>query len=395
MSPFISTPKPVTSSLQKHQQPFGPLVFNLSTTRSSRKGAPALPRLDRCFARWRHYPEASLPPRGCIPTLIFIKYPDANMLEPMFYELRHIAANAGFNVVRHSVAANLSLSLRIMVNYEEPNRFFIETKAGHLPSRLQELRTRESAYDHCLTMCPYTAQWVNTLLHRCTRTPLWQAVPTKELRPFIPFTQRRHDIIYMASHSHHGPVCDALQEVFPHFNYRWATDRRVKQLHRLQPNTYKRTFSQRMQVTRHTRTALIVNTLFYSNKLKDRQQYHLRPLLYTHGAFEAFKTTDRNQSLLCVPQLKSRTFEAAASGALMLVYEDGFNIIENFYTPVTEFLYWRTTAQLRSLLEDVLVRPNVYEPIARRAYERTWANYSVKAWVRLLVRPFVDMCQRP
>ena len=37
----------------------------------------------------------------------------------------------------------------------------------------------------------------------------------------------RFDIMYMSSFTINGPVRLALTEVFPSFNYRWVTDRRI------------------------------------------------------------------------------------------------------------------------------------------------------------------------
>ena len=65
-----------------------------------------------------------------------------------------------------------------------------------------------------------------------------------------------------------------------------------------------------------------------------------------------------------------------------------------YYEPDTEFVYWYNTSDLLQRLHDVVKFPDRYEPIARKAYERTQRQYTVDQWIDLLVMPFVRASQR-
>jgi hypothetical protein len=52
------------------------------------------------------------------------------------------------------------------------------------------------------------------------------------------------------------------------------------------------------------------------------------------------------------PQLKSRPFEAAFCKSLMLVKRDSWNLIEQWFTPDVDFLYFTDAEQLAVLIRD-------------------------------------------
>lgn len=82
-------------------------------------------------------------------------------------------------------------------------------------------------------------------------------------------------------------------------------------------------------------------------------------------------------------------------GSLMLVFDDGENVIEHYYEPGTEFLYWHNSTEFAAIVTDVVANPAKYEPIAWRAYAKTQQLYTTDGWVRLLVDPFVQASRRP
>uniref|UniRef100_A0A7S4GHG5 Spore protein YkvP/CgeB glycosyl transferase-like domain-containing protein n=1 Tax=Eutreptiella gymnastica TaxID=73025 RepID=A0A7S4GHG5_9EUGL len=366
------------------------------------------PRLPLCMPGWAKLSEKSLPKRGKPPTLVFINYQPSNILEPMFHAIKNRSEALGFEVVRNKETPYINISYQISINFEEPNGVFIENKAAGLADELQALKTKESHEAHVFTMCPYSAEWVNNIVQYCKRTPMWQAMPRSMIEPFVPLRDRQFDVMYMSSRTVNGPVFEALTQVFPKFTYRWVNDHKWPQFHGKVRNTdYRKSLAHRLWVTRSSRAALIVNALFFDTPLRTYNDYTSRPILKTHPAFKAFFKWDEIKAReaeghshsgpwppLVLPQMKSRTFEAAMSGALMLVFNDGVNIIEKYYEPDTEFVYWYNTSDLLQRLHDVVKFPDRYEPIARKAYERTQRQYTVDQWIDLLVMPFVRASQR-
>ena len=56
-----------------------------------------------------------------------------------------------------------------------------------------------------------------------------------------------------------------------------------------------------------------------------------------------------------MPQFKVRTHEITSSKSLMLVKKDPWNLIEDFYTPGKEFVYFEDFEELRDLIHDISV----------------------------------------
>lgn len=84
------------------------------------------------------------------------------------------------------------------------------------------------------------------------------------------------------------------------------------------------------------------------------------------------------------PQLKSRIFEAAISKSIMLCYKDKYHIIEDFYEPNKDFLYFETEAELHELINKISADYLKYTYLAENAYEKTVQNYTTRNLVKLV-----------
>jgi spore maturation protein CgeB len=78
---------------------------------------------------------------------------------------------------------------------------------------------------------------------------------------------------------------------------------------------------------------------------------------------------------IVAPQLKSRTFEAAFSRSLILCKKDPFNVIERYFEPGKEFIYY-TNDTLESTIRDILNNNDRYAIIAENAYQRACQSYT-------------------
>lgn len=69
------------------------------------------------------------------------------------------------------------------------------------------------------------------------------------------------------------------------------------------------------------------------------------------------------------PELKTRMFEAAASGCIPLVLEDEVRSLENFFLPNEDFIYFNNS-NLDKILSEVLNNYEIYRHIAVSAKEK-------------------------
>lgn len=88
--------------------------------------------------------------------------------------------------------------------------------------------------------------------------------------------------------------------------------------------------------------------------------------------FDVFDYFDKG----IMPQFKVRTHEITSSKSLMLVKKDPWNLVEDFYEPEKEFIYFETFEELNERIKDVKDNFNNYENIIENAYKKSY-NYRV------------------
>ena len=89
--------------------------------------------------------------------------------------------------------------------------------------------------------------------------------------------------------------------------------------------------------------------------------------------FDVFEHFDRG----IMPQFKVRTHEITSSKSLMLVKKDPWNLVEDFYEPDKEFIYFETFPELQERIQDIKDNFDSYKNIIEKAYERSY-DYTVE-----------------
>ncbi len=94
---------------------------------------------------------------------------------------------------------------------------------------------------------------------------------------------------------------------------------------------------------------------------------------------EAFELFDQG----IMPQFKVRTHEITTSKSLMLVKKDPWDLVEDFYEPEKEFLYFENFEELRDIIQDVSTNFEKYESIIEAAFLRS-KDYTVEKIYRYI-----------
>ena len=68
----------------------------------------------------------------------------------------------------------------------------------------------------------------------------------------------------------------------------------------------------------------------------------------------------------------------------MLCYKDKYCVIEDFYEPNKDFLYFETEAELHELINTISTDYQKYTYLAENAYEKTVHNYTTRNLVKLV-----------
>jgi len=78
-----------------------------------------------------------------------------------------------------------------------------------------------------------------------------------------------------------------------------------------------------------------------------------------------------------MPQFKVRSHEITSSKSLMIVKKDPWNLVEDFYEPEKEFVYFETFEELSKIIKDVSENFHNYHDIIDAAYNRSM-DYTVE-----------------
>ena len=88
---------------------------------------------------------------------------------------------------------------------------------------------------------------------------------------------------------------------------------------------------------------------------------------------EAFKMLEYN----AMPQFKPRVIESMVCKSVCLVRKDPWNVIEKWFTPNEDFLYWNSFEELDFLLDEVDKNYEKYLPIVNSAAKKV-ENFEIK-----------------
>lgn len=252
----------------------------------------------------------------------------------------------------------------VRLEFEEPNKFFIP----------EDFDAYDSDFHKVLTLCPFTAEYFNKRDGDERRVPIF--FPFNE--DFIPPTsEKRYDIIY-TGHLHPAPIMRDIKTI-SQFNYRLVsnsahelvTDRGVG-------------YEEKLSLISRSKITLTHNLLYPT--VRHVLNVWKYPEWATNKAFSDIPqgAIGLAKRLLMgpaieVPQLKSRIFEAAFCRSLILCKKDNFAVVETYFAPDEEFIYYEE-GRLAETVNKILTNYDAYLPVIDRAYKRAAEQYTTEAF---------------
>ena len=251
----------------------------------------------------------------------------------------------------------------VYFDLEEPNRFCSAMKEFnriHLEKRFYKI----------LSICPYTTKWINERDNNDSQKFVF--IPfNKELMPAI-LDNKIYDINY-SGHILSNDISKQIDSILK-YNYRLisrsndsrVTDRNVS-------------YQEKLDIISKSRITLVHNSLFlrkdHINNLKKINSID-KNLAFKNVFQKHFWSLFRK--LTPVPQIKTRTFEAAFCKSLILCLKDDFNVIEYFFEKDKEFIYYKDKKELGIIIKDVLSNYDKYIPIIENAFNKAINNYTTE-----------------
>jgi len=258
-----------------------------------------------------------------------------------------------------------SYARTVYFNIEHPCTLY----AGKNATGLDPIE-QQTFFTDVYTICPYTATWFNEVLKTKTRFVPMPYVHNLKYNTYAN-SRKKFDIVY-AGLIHDDEIAGYVQAI-KSFNYVFTSIPAYNRIHTVDslithnniPNTGKWT------VMSATKLAIIQNNLYLLP-----EQINSVKRLPNWEANKAFSHLDTR----VIPQLKSRTVESALCRNLMLVKRDHWNVIENWFKPNEDFIYFDDAEDLRQKTKELLEKYESKEiqAIVDSAYNKVVKYYNTK-----------------
>lgn len=273
----------------------------------------------------------------------------------------------------------------VYFDVEEPNRFMS-------PDPIFRREEYENYFYKIFNICPYTTEWLNKLQGNEKRTTVYYPINESKIPPK---TDKKYDIIYIGNIN--SKELEKNIKIISKFNYRFvARSHNIGFINNIRyrlglatNNNYitnrEIDYRAKMQLLSETKIALVHGLLWCPSKLlratwkttdyQNNKAFALLPKKTWYNYIWSFVSKKEH----LVPQFKTRFVESAAAHTLMLVRKDPFNVIERWYTPDKEFVYYED-GKLEEKIKEILANWDKYQHIIENAYSKTIREYTTEAF---------------
>ena len=211
-------------------------------------------------------------------------------------------------------------------------------------------------------VCPFTCQFMNE--HYGYEKFKYIPYPFTNLS-VTQFGNYDADVSWMGSI--HGQDHISAVETMQKFNYKFLTSQRNTWMHHpLEYNAATHVLlpnDEKLVELSKARSSLSFNMIYMSPNSRKNN-------------LKAFEKYDEG----IMPQFKVRNHEIASSKSLLLVKKDPWDLIEDFYEPEKEFIYFENFDELYDIIDDVSKNFDKYTGIIEAAYQKSLLYTSEKIY---------------
>ena len=243
----------------------------------------------------------------------------------------------------------------VYLELEEPNRFFVNVDWFHHFEY-------DKYFSKIFSICPYTTAWFKKV-HNIDRTHVFIPICHKPQD-----NTKLYDIMY-AGHIYPGDI-ERDVSVLKDFNYRIVSNTD----HALVTNK-SASHEEKLQLISQSKISLVHNLLYPTP-----EQISFIKTTPRWNENEAFSILDNG----LVPQIKGRVFEAALGKSLILCQRDPWNVIEKYFEPGKDFIYYDRGRE-KFQIQEILDNYDDYLPIIENAYNKG-LNYTTEAFFNKYLR---------
>ena len=229
-------------------------------------------------------------------------------------------------------------------------------------------------YDLILHLCPYTCNYLNKKYDTNKYKPIF--FPSN---PYIGIdtNNRSNSVFYTGSKLNIEPI-NIIYKIMD----KYIGNDRICSLNEQISSKTIQGYYDKLNVLNNTKICLVHNLLSSSNKFPSHTIYINDTLCKEE--FPWHNTDDY------VPQLKSRTFEGALMGCILLVFKDKYNTIESYFDENIDFIYFNDYDDLDSKVSDILGNYESYRHIAENARNKVLNKYMIKNIVDIILENKIE-----
>ena len=229
----------------------------------------------------------------------------------------------------------------------------------------------DDRFDTIYSICPFSVEWLNKIQdvkkYRYIFYPFEKSlIPEKQ--------QKAYDVIYHGGI--HGKEHVSMLQTMKNYNYRYCTmtygiNNLTTHFLPMATNTNLQ-FKDKINLVGQSKISICYNLVHVMpdqvNRILSRPRHIENNAFSTVGSWNV------------MPQFKTRIHEAAISKTLNLVRKDNWNVIEDFYEPNKEFIYFRDEEELPEKIDEILHNWQNYESIIDNAFNKA-LNYTTDKFI--------------
>lgn len=215
-------------------------------------------------------------------------------------------------------------------------------------------------FDVVYHLCPYTCAYLNELHSTQKFKPIF--FPTEDIRME---NKRIFDVFYTGSRIPHLPAFAMIERSILR---RIGTQFDEMKAYMSSPTIDG--YYKKMELWSKTKICIAHNLLVPK---------HYFPNVYSNELTRKHLPWDSHNGP--VPQLKSRIFEGALMGCILLVFKDEYKSIERYFTENVDFIYFENEQDLNNKIDVILKNYDAYKHIALNAQRKVQNNYLTKHFI--------------
>jgi len=250
-------------------------------------------------------------------------------------------------------------------------------------------------FDEVYSICPYTSDWTNELLGRKLMKYSFYPVTPETVAPQAKVSvlkrllglpnigssttqvsvpaglEKTRDVCYVGGL--YSPEHHSMMDIISKYNYVFVTQNNEKvATHRNLSNAAK------INLVAQCKIGICFNKLYPTES-------HIAKIK-SYAGWQTNKAFDHlSDPIAIAPQIKTRLHELALCRTLILCHRDPWNLVEDYYEPGKEFIYFDNIEDLNTLIPEILKNYQEYQSVIDNAFKKV-GNYSTRQLVDMVNR---------